>query len=339
MFVGTRWVGGAIWALLSSIFLFDVLTPAENISVCFAYAIPVFLSLFEARPRPFLYACTATLLSFVGSFIQPPSDLGVTVVAANRLIAVATQWLAAMLVRLQYQRHYDAQHEAELQRRFIDILSHEIGTALTTITGHAYRLAKLSERPAPDDLKLRADKIRGAARRIEEIVDRVQFASSLGDGTIPVGADLVDVGATIRTLAAQFGEESEREPIALDLPAEPQLVRGDETLLRQAFENVIANSVKYSPRDGGILVGVAPQGSVVRVTVADRGSGIPGDEIVQVRQPYYRGRSSKGTSGAGLGLYFVERIVAAHRGELHIESEVDRGTRVVIDLPRSVVGP
>jgi signal transduction histidine kinase len=54
-----------------------------------------------------------------------------------------------------------------------------------------------------------------------------------------------------------------------------------------------------------------------------------------VREPYYRGKSSKGISGAGLGLYFVERIVEAHGGRLFIESDVGNGTKVMIDLPQS----
>jgi hypothetical protein len=104
-------VSVAIWALLASIFLLDILTPPDNVSVCFVYAIPIFVSLFELRPRPILYACTATALSLVGSFIQPSSDASTVAVVANRLIAVLTQWLVATLVGLQQRlsRRYAGQ--------------------------------------------------------------------------------------------------------------------------------------------------------------------------------------------------------------------------------------
>ena len=143
--------------------------------------------LFEVRPRAILYAAVATTLSLIGSFIQPLSEASMIVVEANRLIAVLTQWLSAALVGLQQRRLVEANDKAEFQHRFVDILSHEIGTALTAVTGQAYRLTKLSEELAPGDLRLRAEKIRKAAERIEAIIDRVQFASSLGDGTIPIG--------------------------------------------------------------------------------------------------------------------------------------------------------
>jgi signal transduction histidine kinase len=106
-------------------------------------------------------------------------------------------------------------------------------------------------------------------------------------------------------------------------------------LLRQMLENVIMNSVKYSPADAPISVSITKHGSASRITIADRGSGIPQYELPRVRIPYYRGENSKGTSGAGLGLYLVERIVEAHRGRFFIESEVGEGTKVVVDLPQT----
>lgn len=335
LFVGSRWVSVAIWVQLAAIFLFDVWTHPENVSACFAYTIPIFMSLFEARPRPLLYAAAATSLSIIGSFIEPSSGLPIVAILGNRIIAIATQWLAAMLVKVQYRRHVEIQWVAELQHRFVDILSHEIGTALTAITGQAYRLMKLSGQLAPGDLRVRAEKIRSAAERIETILDRVQFASSLGDGTIPIGHDAIDINAMLQTLTDQLREEWRGRPIELKLQAPSRFVRGDEILLRQALENVVMNSVKYSPEDSPVSIDTVERGAAVRVTIADRGQGIAASDLSRVREPYYRGASSRGTSGAGLGLYFVERIVEAHGGTIGIESEPGQGTSVVIELPQS----
>jgi signal transduction histidine kinase len=333
-FVRAWAISAAIWALLASIFLLDIFTPPDNISVPFAYAIPIFVSLFEIRPRPILYAAVATALSLIGSFIQPPGDASMIVVTANRLIAVLTQWLSAALVGLQQRRLVEAHDKAEFQHRFVDILSHEIGTALTTVSGQAYRLTKLSEDLAPGDLRLRADKIRKAAERIEAIIDRVQFASSLGDGTIPIGSGSINLHVLMQQLMDQLKEERRAGSIELNLCAEPQVVSGDEMLLRQVFENVIVNSIKYSAADAPISISVTKHGSVSRIMVADRGKGIPQHELPRVCIPYYRGENSKGISGAGLGLYLVDRIVRAHGGRLFMESEVGKGTKVVIDLPQ-----
>ena len=75
-------------------------------------------------------------------------------------------------------------------------------------------------------------------------------------------------------------------------------------LLRHAFENVIINSVKYSSQDASIFVSTTKHASTIRIAIADRGKGIAKYDLSRVREAYYRGPSSKGTSGAGSGTLF-----------------------------------
>jgi signal transduction histidine kinase len=322
----------AIWAMLSAIFLFDILTPPENISVCLAYAVPIFLSLYETQPRPMLYASTATVLSLIGGLIQSPAAISRVIVAANLLIAIVLQWLVALLVRLQIQHVTAMLEKAESQRRFVNVLSHEVGTALTVIGGQASRLTKLS---VPEDLKRRAEKIRDAARRVELFIDRIRFASSFGDGTIPIERGAVNLHAVLQQLTEQLREENRGRVIELSLYPEPQIVAGDEMLIRQMFENVIMNSLKYSPTDRKISVSITKRDSLARITIVDHGSGMSQYDLSRIRSPFFRGENSKGISGTGIGLYVVEQIVEAHKGRLFIESALGAGTTVVLDLPQS----
>jgi two-component system phosphate regulon sensor histidine kinase PhoR len=100
------------------------------------------------------------------------------------------------------------------------------------------------------------------------------------------------------------------------------------------LDNIVSNSIKYSPGDARISINATKHGPMCRIAIADRGPGIARHELASVRRAYYRGDSSKGTSGVGLGLYFVERIVEAHKGRLRVESEIGKGTTVVVDLPQ-----
>jgi signal transduction histidine kinase len=325
----------AIWAMLSAIFLFDILTPPENISVCLAYAVPIFLSLFEVRPRPMLYASTSTVLSLVGVLIQLSTATNRMLVVANLLIAIAIQWLVAALVRLQRQRLSDMLEKAESQRRFVNILSHEVGTALTVVAGQALRLTKLSVQPALNDLRLRAEKIRDAAHRIEAVIDRIRFASSLDDGTIPVERSAVNLHAVLQQLIEQLKEENYHRVIDLNLCSEPQIINGDEMLIRQMVENLIVNSLKYSPTHETVSVSISERDQGARIAIADHGSGMSQYDLSRIRAPYYRGDNSKGISGIGIGLYVVEKIVVAHNGRLSVKSSPGVGTTVVIDLPKS----
>lgn len=319
-----------IWVIIGAVFVGDVSTPADDVSVCFAYLIPLIVSLFEAKPRPLLYASVTTILSAFALVLLPPKYPTTFMMVA---ISIATQWAVAALVRLEQRRLVEANEKADSQRRFLDILSHEVGTALTTISGQAYRLTRLAEKLPPDDLRARADKITRAAERIQAMISRIQFASSVGDGSFPSSNSAVNFSLLLEQLTEQMKEEHQGRQIEIRADGGPKYVTGDEMLLRQIFENVMTNGIKYSPADTPLTISVSDLGSSVRVVIADEGSGLSAGELGRVRKPYYRGPNSAGTSGAGLGLYLVEKLVEAHQGRLSLDSEIGSGTQVTIDLP------
>jgi signal transduction histidine kinase len=320
--------------MLTAIFVADVLTPPEIIAVCLAYAVPIFLSLFEAKSRVMLYASIATGLSLADWLLQPAPVIDGAVVAANIGIAILVQWLIAFLVWLQRERMNDAVRATERQRRFVNILSHEVGTPLTVIAGQALRLARLSAPLVADDLRPRIDKIRTAAHRIELLVERVRLASSFESETIPIEHRDVDLQTILLQVLEQLREENMGREVELDTGVGPQVIRGDEMLLRQIFENIVANSLKYSAESSKITISLSGNEHTVSIKVVDRGSGISRQDLSRIGTPYYRGSNSRGISGTGIGLYVVQKTVEAHGGRLTIDSKLGVGTSVTVDLPR-----
>jgi signal transduction histidine kinase len=328
------WVSITIWVMLTAIFVADVLTPPEIIAVCLAYAVPIFLSLFETKSRVMIYASIATGLSLADWLLQPTSVIDSAVVAANIGIAILVQWLIALLVWLQRERMNDVVRTAERQRRFVNILSHEVGTPLTVIAGQAVRLARLSAPLVLDDLRPRIDKIRTAAHRIELLVERVRLASSFESETIPIEHRDIDLRTILLQLLEQVREENLGRDVELDPDVGPQVIRGDEMLLRQVFENVVTNSIKYSPESAKITINLLGNEQRASIKIVDHGSGISPQDLSHIGTPYYRGSNSRGVSGTGIGLYVVQKIVEAHRGRLTIDSKLGVGTSVTVDLPR-----
>ncbi len=327
------WAPAASWTLTALIFAIDIAVRSERVSVYIAYLLPVFLSSYAVRPRPFIYAGAATGLALVGAAPLVVSGAFDFPEVANKLIAMSAIWLGALLVDVQSRRRDELRLDVERQQRFVDILSHEIRNALTAVGGHAQRLSKLSTKLTPADIATRAEKIRDAAARIEAIISRVQFASSLGNGMVPMSRDCVDVNALIRDLTERLKEEHEGRLIDTDLTKEEVRIGGDEVLLRHAIENIILNSLLYSPVGSRVHVRTARTGAGARVTVTDRGAGIAPDDLPRIREPYFRGGVSKGKPGTGLGLYFADRIVRGHKGAFQIESAVGEGTTVTIEVP------
>jgi signal transduction histidine kinase len=109
----------------------------------------------------------------------------------------------------------------------------------------------------------------------------------------------------------------------------------DEERLRQVFNNLINNAIKYAPDGGEIRVGGWQEGDEVIVFVADQGIGIPEEEQDKLFQRFYRVDSSlrRKTQGAGLGLFLCRSIIEAHGGRIWLRSAPGKGATVFFSLP------
>jgi two-component system OmpR family sensor kinase len=217
------------------------------------------------------------------------------------------------------------------QRNFIMTASHEFRTPLTTIDGHAQRLLATNDRASPADITARANKIRAAVFRMTSLV--ASLTSAMEHTDTPLHSRRFDLGAMLRDLAnyyREIGVDGVLEEKVGDLPAE---ITGDPELLYQAFSNLISNAFKYSPSGAVVTVAAKESDGGIEVTVEDRGVGIPTDELVRVRERFYRGSNVGSIPGTGVGLHLVDQIVRRHGGRLAIDSNVGEGTRVTVFLP------
>jgi signal transduction histidine kinase len=329
-------------AVMLALFLLDALTSADNVSLCFAYAIPIFLALLDAKEMAFVYAGVATLLSVAGSFIQPPGDSILLIFVANRVIAVVTQWMVAALVfyrhradallRVQLERE---RQDAARQRRFLAILSHEVNTPLTIIDGQAYRLAKLRHDISADELATRTAKMRQAVRRIGAMVRKIQLASQVGEGALPMDYHAIDLAALLAESVEHAGEAAEAGGITVTLQAGPLPTDfwGDASLLRQVLDNLLSNAVKFSPAGSTVALSARRMDEAVVIEVADRGLGIAAEDRPLLFTPYHRGSNSKGVPGAGIGLYLSRNLVEMHGGEIAADPREGGGTVIIVRLP------
>ena len=134
---------------------------------------------------------------------------------------------------------------------------------------------------------------------------------------------------------------ADRQGVSIDyMPVDLPYVLGDKTKLTQAFINLIANAVKFTPAGGSVSIAAHKQLDMVEVTVGDTGIGMSPEEIPialarfgQVSGDPYK----KKYQGTGLGLPIAAGIIQAHRGELLIDSAKGRGTRMTVRLPAAGV--
>jgi signal transduction histidine kinase len=183
--------------------------------------------------------------------------------------------------------------------------------------------------------------IRDEGRRLAEMIEQVlEFAGIAAregkrhDEPIAVAAMVAEAVKASAVMIAENGVE-------VEVHAPPSLppVRGDRAALRRALQNLIQNSARHAA--AGRWIGITAQAAhagradVVRITVRDRGPGIPAGEESRIFQAFYRGRQAlaAGVSGSGLGLSLVQRIAEAHGGRIEVESAPGRGSAFTLVLP------
>jgi two-component system, OmpR family, sensor histidine kinase BaeS len=121
----------------------------------------------------------------------------------------------------------------------------------------------------------------------------------------------------------------------------PAVIEGDPTRLHQIVTNLLSNAVKFTPADGTVEVRVNRERQRARLVVSDTGSGIGTDELPHVFDRFWRGRqAAEATEGTGIGLSIVAELVAAHDGDISVDSPPGEGTTVTVTFPLSPgVGP
>lgn len=116
---------------------------------------------------------------------------------------------------------------------------------------------------------------------------------------------------------------------------EPVTIRGDGSLLRIVFLNLLRNAIQYTPEHGEISVSVKSLDSLAHICVSDNGTGIPEESLPFIFDRFYRvdKARSRESGGSGLGLAICKRIVELHQGQISVKSGVDKGTHFLIMLP------
>lgn len=253
---------------------------------------------------------------------------------AQQLVAARTAELAEAK-----QTAEDAlQAELESQQRqvrFMEVISHQYRTPLAVIRSNVDSIG-LSLPQGDVASQRRLDRVRrGIVRLVETLevnmarsrLNGPAFAPQLRDLSL---ADLAQTAAMRANdmLAGQVTLHIQPEAMQAKIPGDPEM-------LGLAIINLLENAVKYSAATGGapVTLGCAIDGDNARITVTDQGAGIPAAEIGLVTERAVRGSNAVNTEGSGLGLSLVSRIVAAHGGQLKIDSEIGVGTTVAIMLP------
>lgn len=234
-----------------------------------------------------------------------------------------------------------AQRLAALQMDFVTGVSHELRTPLTVIRTAAYNLrGKLAANPAM--VEKYGALIQKESERLTEIVEQVlEFARSRSAARgLPAEPVAVSEAAGQALAACQPLVEASGVKVEMNIPENLPHVLAEPRTLAHCLQNLISNAVKYGGEGGWVGLSAAAEGESVAICVADRGPGIPPDELPHVFDPFFRGRRAidDQVHGTGLGLSLVKSAVESFGGEVEARSRPGRGTEFFLRL-RAAAAP
>jgi len=214
-------------------------------------------------------------------------------------------------------------------------LAHEIKNPLSTINMNLSLLAEdLAHRPGPPDAKThdarmlrRLAAVQAEAARLKDILDDfLRYA-----GRMELTRERADLRRVVQELTDFFAPQADAARVVLrtQTPEQPVRVDVDVNLVKQALLNLMINGLQAMPEGGELMLKISTQPGACCLEVIDTGVGIPPENLPRVFGVYY----STKTGGTGLGLATTQRIIREHGGTIRVQSEPDKGTRFLVQLP------
>lgn len=229
-----------------------------------------------------------------------------------------------------------------VRRDFVANVSHELRTPVTSIQSCLETLTEggLEDREAAEEFLAMA--LRNA-RRLNSIISNLLLLAGMesGDGKETGKAASEPVSPVLEEAVAQCREAAATRHVAFEIDCPPDLRASmNSRLLVHAVVNLLDNAVKYGPEDAVVTIRAARDGDKTRITVADRGPGIPPRYQSRVFERFYRvDGAPRLREGVGLGLSIVKHIVNAYGGDIRLESGPGAGSAFTLILPAEAAQP
>jgi len=224
-----------------------------------------------------------------------------------------------------------------LKTEFISTVSHELRTPMSSIQGLAEILqdGKIKDEARREEiLNLMANESNRLSQLLHNILDFGKIEQQVKTYNFQKARIQTVIEETVKLF--RYNVEMNGFALRLNLPETPIFLEIDQDAVKQALINLIDNAVKYSSRKKEIDIWLIERDKETEIQVKDKGIGIPLEEQEKIFEKFYRVQAANqyNPKGVGLGLKIVKHIMAAHKGEIRVESEVNKGTTFRLIFPK-----
>lgn len=217
---------------------------------------------------------------------------------------------------------------AQMRKEFSANVSHELKTPLTSISGYAEIMK--SGLVKPEDMPKFSERIYDEACRLITLVEDIIKLSKLDEERVEIEKEDVDLYELAMDVCSRLSLPAERKGVQIKVHGESVICHGVRPVLQEMIYNICANGIKYNKDGGKLDVWVGNTLSGKKVIVRDSGIGIPKEDLDRIFERFYRvdKSHSKQSGGTGLGLSIVKHGAMLHQAEVHVESELGKGTKM-----------
>ncbi|MFZ4057393.1 MAG: sensor histidine kinase [Ferruginibacter sp.] len=239
---------------------------------------------------------------------------------------------AYSVVVLLQQKKY-----AALQKDFINNMTHEFKTPLSSILLSSKYIIKQPEIIANERLKKYTDIIIQQAIKLNVQVEQVLGIAKTSHPNFEINKTTILPGEIIEEICSQFQLQQPAVKIDIINNANNQTIIADSFHFSNVLYNIIDNAIKYGKATPHITIALNIVQQKLQITFSDDGIGIPAKYLDQIFDNFFRvpGKHRNETKGFGLGLFYVKRIITAHQWKILAESEEHKGTKIQIIIPLS----
>ena len=234
-----------------------------------------------------------------------------------------------------YQKHKLLSQVEELKSNFLSMMSHDIKTPLARIQG----MADIVKREGSNLSETQSNAINTIGQSTHDLTEFISTLLDLGrieSKDIKLHLRSKDLNALLTEVISKHEFLAQQKDIKILTEFEPLFsIKVDVELMKQVFSNLIENAIKYSPRGSKILVSTEETDGRVYIQVADQGAGIAAEDMPNVFMKFYRSKAamSSSTKGTGIGLYLAKYFVDLHKGQIEVESALNKGSTFSVNLP------
>ncbi len=233
------------------------------------------------------------------------------------------------LSRAQIAFDQQARHREEA----VQDIAHDLRTPLTSIKGAAQNVLDGIAGPVDDRVLAYVDIIKNQSVRLIGVVNWLLQAIRITSEARSLDAAPADVARLVDDVANALRPIARERDVTLTVVAPEAIGCIDVAKLHQVLENIIGNALKFTDPGGEVRVSLDAKPDELRIDVVDTGIGMDEDALERIFHRYYRANPER--EGSGLGLLIAREMVRLHGGDIEVESELGKGSRFSVVLPRA----